>query len=72
MLLVVLQEHDIPHPSYVVVDYGKVLRGEAVFSEGYDYLSIDGQRINKPFIEKPQEADNHDNWIYYPKNAGMD
>lgn len=65
-----LQQHDIPHPSYVVVDYESVRRGEAVFSEAYDYLSINGQRINKPFIEKPQEADNHDNWIYYPKNAG--
>ncbi|KAL8451680.1 hypothetical protein Emed_001842 [Eimeria media] len=64
------QRHDIPHPSFVVVDYEKVRRGEAVFYETYDYLSIDGQRINKPFIEKPQEADNHDNWIYYPKNAG--
>ncbi|KAL8432261.1 hypothetical protein ACSSS7_004721 [Eimeria intestinalis] len=69
-LLLVFSRHDIPHPSFVVVDYEKVRRGEAVFYETYDYLSIDGQRINKPFIEKPQEADNHDNWIYYPKNAG--
>lgn len=40
------------------------------FYEAYDFLQVNGRRINKPFIEKPQEADRHDNWIYYPKNAG--
>lgn len=65
-----LQECGIPRPSYVVVDYEKVRRGEVYFYEAYDFLQVNGRRINKPFIEKPQEADRHDNWIYYPKNAG--
>lgn len=66
----VLQRHGIPHPSYVVVDYERVSRGADHFEEGYDYIVINDKRLNKPFIEKPREADNHDNWIYYPKNTG--
>ncbi|KFH08042.1 histidine acid phosphatase superfamily protein, partial [Toxoplasma gondii MAS] len=65
-----LQRHGIPHPPYVVVDYERVSRGEAHFEEGYDYIVFNDKRLNKPFIEKPRDADNHDNWIYYPKNAG--
>ncbi|PFH36029.1 histidine acid phosphatase superfamily protein [Besnoitia besnoiti] len=65
-----LKKHGIPHPPYVVVDYERVSRGEAHFEEGYDYIVFNNKRLNKPFIEKPRDADNHDNWIYYPKNTG--
>jgi hypothetical protein len=26
--------------------------------------------MNKPFVEKPVDADNHDVWIYYPHSMG--
>lgn len=41
-----------------------------VFEEHYDYIVYNGLRLNKPFIEKPADADNHNNYVYYPRNAG--
>jgi inositol-hexakisphosphate/diphosphoinositol-pentakisphosphate 1-kinase len=29
-----------------------------------------GVKINKPFVEKPSRADNHNVWIYYPNSMG--
>jgi inositol-hexakisphosphate/diphosphoinositol-pentakisphosphate 1-kinase len=29
-----------------------------------------GDRINKPFVEKPSQADDHNVWIYYPNSMG--
>ncbi|KAK2194477.1 bifunctional VIP1 [Babesia duncani] len=40
------------------------------FEEHYDYIVYNNVRINKPFIEKPVDSDDHNNWIYYPQNAG--
>ncbi|EKX73732.1 conserved hypothetical protein [Theileria equi strain WA] len=65
-----LQACRIPHPNYVLVDHDAVKQGLHVFEEHYDYIVYDNVRINKPFIEKPVDADNHNNWIYYPRNAG--
>ncbi|VTZ66488.1 acid phosphatase, putative [Plasmodium chabaudi chabaudi] len=65
-----LKKWKVPHANYVVVDHDTVKRGEHVFEEYYDYIVYDNIRLNKPFIEKPINADNHNNWIYYPKNTG--
>ncbi|CRG95807.1 acid phosphatase, putative [Plasmodium gallinaceum] len=65
-----LKKWRVPHANYVVVDHDTVKKGEHVFEEYYDYIVYDNIRLNKPFIEKPLNADNHNNWIYYPKNTG--
>eukprot|EP01132_Coremiostelium_polycephalum_P000931 gene931-1175_t len=40
------------------------------FIECEDYIEINGERIYKPFIEKPFDSDDHNNFIYYPKSQG--
>ncbi|CEM21967.1 unnamed protein product [Vitrella brassicaformis CCMP3155] len=66
----VLDEWSIPHPNYITVDHDAVRRGEKSFEEYYDYIVYEGIRLNKPFVEKPIDADDHNNWIYYPRNTG--
>lgn len=67
-----LQRSRIPTPSHIVVDHALCAAGypEHVFEEHYDYIIHNGLRLNKPFIEKPADADNHNNYVYYPRNAG--
>ncbi len=40
------------------------------FIEGEDYVEMNGVRIQKPFVEKPVNAEDHNIYIYYPTNAG--
>ncbi|XP_053991375.1 uncharacterized protein LOC128883241 [Hylaeus volcanicus] len=67
-----LKECDIPTPSHIIVDHPLCTLGNPnhVFEEHYDYIVYNGLRLNKPFIEKPCDADNHNNYVYYPRNAG--
>ena len=34
-----------------------------------DYILVDGQRFDKPFVEKPVSGENHNVWIYYPRRC---
>eukprot|EP00741_Cyanophora_paradoxa_P008657 tig00001366_g8380.t1 len=47
-------------------------RGEPspVMDEGDDWIEINGKRIEKPFVEKPADADDHNVCIYYPMRDG--
>jgi inositol hexakisphosphate/diphosphoinositol-pentakisphosphate kinase len=42
----------------------------SVIFEADDYIEIDGQRITKPFVEKPNDSEDHNIHIYYPTAAG--
>ncbi|DBA02899.1 TPA: hypothetical protein N0F65_005926 [Lagenidium giganteum] len=67
----VLEENDIPLPRHVVVTrdgYGGADPTEMI--EGEDYVEVNGVRINKPFVEKPVDGENHNIYIYYPMSAG--
>ncbi|BAM39186.1 uncharacterized protein TOT_010001190 [Theileria orientalis strain Shintoku] len=65
-----LQACRIPHPNYLLVDHEMVKKGLHTFEEHYDYIVYNNVRLNKPFIEKPIDSDDHNNWIYYPSNTG--
>lgn len=40
------------------------------FVETEDYVEYRGVRINKPFVEKPSNAEDHNIYIYYPHSMG--
>ena len=45
-------------------------RGEQGIQEFDDHIEINGVVINKPFVEKPVNAEDHNIAIYYPTSAG--
>ncbi|KAG6608754.1 Inositol hexakisphosphate and diphosphoinositol-pentakisphosphate Kinase [Phytophthora cinnamomi] len=67
----VLQEHGVPTPHHVVVSrdgYAGSEQPEVIESE--DFIHVNGVRINKPFVEKPVDGEDHSINIYYPMSAG--
>lgn len=42
----------------------------STLEEFEDYILVDGVRIDKPFVEKPADAECHDVHIYYPRRLG--
>lgn len=45
---------------------GIVLPDPEGFIEGEDYVELNGERIDKPFVEKPVSGEDHNINIYYP------
>ncbi|CAI5975842.1 unnamed protein product [Closterium sp. NIES-64] len=66
-----LEEHGLMMPTYAIVNReGEGEGAEEEFEEEEDYVVIAGKRINKPFVEKPVDGDDHSVMIYYPSSAG--
>ena len=42
----------------------------AVVQQFDDYITINGLKLNKPIVEKPFDAEDHNIFIYYPMNVG--
>lgn len=62
----ILKEAGIEQPRYAIKredDNIKIIEQE-------DQIEIDGQVFNKPFVEKPINADDHNIYIYFPSSAG--
>lgn len=59
-------------PTHIVVNRDGLPPGEDPpgFIETEDYVELDGRRIEKPFVEKPADAENHNIYIYYPHSMG--
>ena len=77
----ILKAHDIPTPPHIVANRNDpapagTMPTHAVdfeaenFAEYEDYVEVDGERIDKPFVEKPADAENHNICIYYPHTVG--
>ncbi|KAL7559057.1 hypothetical protein ACA910_018412 [Epithemia clementina (nom. ined.)] len=68
---------DVPRHAYLSRD-GYVSKGtgdgngrrEQEIQEFDDHIEINGIVINKPFVEKPVNAEDHNIAIYYPTSAG--
>ena len=71
-----LQANGIHVPVHVycerdkIDNNGNLLPDTNVIEEFDEYILVNGQQINKPLVEKPVDAENHNIYIYYPNSAG--
>eukprot|EP01035_Chromulina_nebulosa_P019512 gene19512-25408_t len=65
--LLISEGIDVPKHVYVERDKPDVTNTIEEFDE---YVVINGVQINKPLVEKPVDAENHNIHIYYPISAG--
>ena len=55
-----LNQQQIPVPRHVICSRdGWEGRGIDIAIEGDDFVEVNGVRIEKPFVEKPVDADDH-------------
>ena len=52
------------------IAYSGCMHDEPEIDEHDDHIEVNGVVINKPFVEKPVDADDHNIAIYYPSSAG--
>ena len=58
----------VPTPRHVCVNRDRDV--EQKIEELDDAIIIDGVKIEKPFVEKPVDSDDHNIRVYYPTSAG--
>ena len=64
----ILSEEGIDLPRFAILNRDK---GEdEQFEEQDDQVIVNGVTFNKPFVEKPVDAEDHNIIIYYPASAG--
>jgi len=63
-------KHRIPVPRHLVVLRDRPGIPDDEITEMDDYIIVNGERLDKPFVEKPVDADNHEVRIYYPRSSG--
>ena len=62
----ILIENGIPTPRYAVIDRSNKDSKESTSIIEYDdKIIINGNTINKPFVEKPINAEDHNIYVYY-------
>ena len=64
----ILSEEGIDLPRYAILNRDK--DEEEQFEEQDDHVVVNGVIFNKPFVEKPVDAEDHNIIIYYPASAG--
>lgn len=66
----ILEEADIELPRYAVLDRDSATPEDRELVESDDHIEVANFVFNKPFVEKPISAEDHNICIYYPAHAG--
>eukprot|EP01138_Halocafeteria_seosinensis_P009466 gb/GECG01009674.1/.p1 GENE.gb/GECG01009674.1/~~gb/GECG01009674.1/.p1 ORF type:complete len:1580 (+),score=253.46 gb/GECG01009674.1/:1-4740(+) len=64
----VLKQHNIPTPRQLLLNMDDDPPPQ--IREDEDSLEINGEKLSKPFVEKPVDAEDHNVYIYYPRRLG--
>ncbi|XP_035246651.1 inositol hexakisphosphate and diphosphoinositol-pentakisphosphate kinase 2 isoform X1 [Anguilla anguilla] len=65
-----LKAAGIQLPRYAVLNRDPARPEECNLVEGEDHVEVNGEAFQKPFVEKPVSAEDHNVYIYYPTSAG--
>ncbi|CAG9837444.1 unnamed protein product [Diabrotica balteata] len=65
-----LDVEGIEIPRYAVLDRDSPDPKNHELVESEDHVEVNGIIFNKPFVEKPVSAEDHNIYIYYPTSAG--
>ena len=63
-----LAKAGVPTPRHVALNRDSDV--EQTLEEYDDYIVVNGTKVEKPFVEKPVDSDDHNIYIYYPMSAG--
>lgn len=64
----VLSESNIETPRYTIMNRDE--GSSCVLNEEEDWVEVGNVMFQKPFVEKPVDAEDHNVYIYYPTGAG--